>query len=93
MSIEQLMEHIIILPDYRQSWKAEHKLSDMLLLTICAVISGAEVWEEIEDFGHIRLEWLKQYCDFENGIPVYDTIARVVSNANSKSLQLNILRH
>ncbi|WP_211487445.1 transposase family protein, partial [Escherichia coli] len=29
----------------------EHKLSDILLLTICAVISGAEGWEDIEDFG------------------------------------------
>ncbi|WP_162535409.1 transposase family protein, partial [Escherichia coli] len=28
----------------------EHKLSDILLLTICAVISGAEGWEDIEDF-------------------------------------------
>ncbi len=31
--------------------KVEHKLSDILLLTICAVISGAEGWEDIEDFG------------------------------------------
>ncbi|MFP1590835.1 transposase family protein [Escherichia coli] len=35
------MEHISIIPDYRQAWKVEHKLSDILLLTICAVISGA----------------------------------------------------
>ncbi|MBB7453757.1 ISAs1 family transposase, partial [Escherichia coli] len=34
-----------------QAWKVEHKLSDILLLTICAVISGAEGWEDIEDFG------------------------------------------
>ncbi len=45
------MEHISIIPDYRQAWKVEHKLSDILLLTICAVISGAEGWEDIEDFG------------------------------------------
>ncbi len=43
------MEHISIIPDYRQAWKGEHKLSDILLLTICAVISGAEGWEDIED--------------------------------------------
>ncbi len=56
-----------------------HKLSDILLLTICAVISGAEGWEDIEDFGETHLDFLKQYGDFENGIPVHDTIARVVS--------------
>ncbi|WP_137414481.1 ISAs1 family transposase [Escherichia coli] len=73
------MEHISIIPDYRQAWKVEHKLSDILLLTICAVISGAESWEDIEDFGETHLDFLKQYGDFENGIPVHDTIARVVS--------------
>ncbi|WP_148717669.1 transposase family protein, partial [Escherichia coli] len=31
------MEHISITPDYRQAWKVVHKLSDILLLTICAV--------------------------------------------------------
>ncbi|EOX5229314.1 ISAs1 family transposase, partial [Escherichia coli] len=66
------------MPDYRQAWKVEHKLSDILLLTICAVISGAEGWEDIEDFGETHLDFLKQYGDFENGIPVHDTIARVV---------------
>jgi predicted transposase YbfD/YdcC len=82
MDPEKLMEHITIIPDYRQSWKIEHKLSDILLLTICAVISGAEGWEDIEDFGHVHLDFLKQYGDFENGIPVHDTIARVVSDIN-----------
>ncbi|EFH4883753.1 ISAs1 family transposase, partial [Escherichia coli] len=79
MELKKLMEHISITPDYRQAWKVEHKLSDILLLTICAVISGAESWEDIEDFGETHLDFLKQYGDFENGIPVHDTIARVVS--------------
>ncbi|MCT4737214.1 ISAs1 family transposase [Raoultella ornithinolytica] len=79
MSLEDLMKHITIIPDYRQSWKVEHKLSDILLLTICAVIAGAEGWEDIEDFGHVHLDFLKLYGEFENGIPVHDTIARVVS--------------
>ncbi|EPA1827467.1 ISAs1 family transposase, partial [Escherichia coli] len=79
MELKKLMEHISIIPDYRQARKVEHKLSDILLLTICAVISGAEGWEDIEDFGETHLDFLKQYGDFDNGIPVHDTIARVVS--------------
>lgn len=65
MVLKKLMEHISIIPDYRQAWKVEHKLSDILLLTICAVISGAEGWEDIEDFGETHLDFLKQYGDFE----------------------------
>ena len=37
-----MMVHISITPDYRQAWKVKHNLSDILLLTICAVIFGAE---------------------------------------------------
>ncbi len=58
MELKKLMEHISIIPDYRQAWKVEHKLSDILLLTICAVISGAEGWEDIEDFGETHLDFL-----------------------------------
>ncbi len=79
MEIKKLMEHISVIPDYRQAWKIEHKLSDILLLTICAVIPGAEDYEDIEGFGETHLDFLKQYGDFENGIPVHDTIARVIS--------------
>ena len=70
MELKKLMEHISIIPDYRQAWKVEHKLSDILLLTICDVISGAEGWEDIEDFGETHLDFLKQYGDFENGIEI-----------------------
>ncbi|CAD6165757.1 transposase family protein, partial [Escherichia coli] len=42
MELKKLMEHISVIPDYRQAWKVEHKLSDILLLIISAVISGTE---------------------------------------------------
>lgn len=79
MELKKLMEHISIISDYRQAWKVEHKLSGILLLTICVVISGAEGWEDIEGFCGTRLDFLKQYGEFENGIPFHDTIARVIS--------------
>lgn len=54
-------------------------MSDILILTICAVISCAEGWEDIQDFGETHIDFLKIYGDFDNGIPVHDTIACVVS--------------
>ena len=42
MELKKLMEHISINSRLQTNWKVEHKLSDILLLTICAVISGAE---------------------------------------------------
>jgi predicted transposase YbfD/YdcC len=82
-----LLSQLSIISDPRQAWKINHKLSDILFLTITAVIGGAEGWEEIEDFGIDHLDWLKTYGDFENGIPVHDTIARVISMISGKRLQ------
>ena len=91
MKTGHLFEHFSIIKDPRQSWKIEHKLFDILLRTICAVIAGADGWEDIEEFGNERLDWLKQYGDFENGIPVHDTIARVISQINPKQFQKSFI--
>ena len=87
MNTSNLIEQLATITDPRQSWKVGHKLTDIMLLTVCGVIAGAEGWEEIEDFGIERLEWLKQYGDFEAGIPTHDTIARVMSLINPKEFQ------
>ncbi len=76
MELKKLMEHISVIPDYRQAWKVEHKLSDILLLTICAVISGAEGWEDIEDFGETHLDFLKQSIDGKTLRHSYDKSRR-----------------
>ncbi|PKG36894.1 ISAs1 family transposase, partial [Psychromonas sp. Urea-02u-13] len=54
---------------------------------ISAVISGSEGWEDIENFGHIKLDWLRQYRPFEAGIPRHDTIARVICRLKSSEIE------
>lgn len=82
-----ITEHFEELEDPRQEVKVEHKLSDIILLCISALLCGAEGWHDIEIFGQARLEWLKKYGSFEKGIPVDDTIARVMSALNPKQFQ------
>ncbi|WP_200425734.1 transposase family protein, partial [Escherichia coli] len=78
MELKKLMEHISIIPDYRQAWKVEHKLSDILLLTICAVISGAEGWEDIEDLGETHLKFFEAIMVILKMVFLFTiTIARV----------------
>jgi len=55
-----------------------------LLLAVTAVISG---WKDIENFGHIKLDWLRQCRDFEAGIPRHDTIARVISRLKASEIE------
>ncbi|MBS4155576.1 transposase family protein, partial [Cobetia sp. MC34] len=64
MLTPSLMHHLSIVSDFRQAWKVQHQLSDILFLIVCAVICGAEGWDEIEDFGHAKLDFLRQYGDF-----------------------------
>ena len=87
MSTPSLFEYLSVVPDFRQPWKVQHQLSDILFLVVCAVICGAEGWDEIEDFGHAKLDFLRQYGDFSDGIPSQDTLARVMALINAKRLQ------
>jgi hypothetical protein len=53
--------HFSMIPDPRIERCKRHKLIDILFLCMSAVICGASGWEEIEDFGHARKKWLRQY--------------------------------
>ena len=92
MRINTFVTHFADITDPRQLGKVEHKLFDIILLTISAVISGAEGWEDIEMFGEERLDWLRLYGDFDNGIPAHDTIARVISRIEPKELQSSFIK-
>ncbi|ELW1708337.1 ISAs1 family transposase [Vibrio cholerae] len=83
--------HFQIIKDYRQESKVEHKLSDIILLTICGVLSGHDGWDGIIDFGHARLDFLKRYGHFEAGIPSADTLSRVMGMINPVALQRSFI--
>lgn len=71
--------HFSILKDPRTNINIQHDFFDIIFLVISALLSQAEGWKDIEDFGHERLDWLRKHRSFANGIPSQDTIARVVS--------------
>jgi len=64
-----------------------HLLEDIIMLTIMAVICGAEGFTDIEEFGVTKEPWLKQYLKLPNGIPSHDTIARVMSSINPEEFE------
>ncbi len=78
--------------DPRQASKVVYKLYDLLFLTICAVISGCEGWEDIRDFGEARLPWLTSLGLFKDGLPVDDTIARLISRIDPEQLQKSFIK-
>jgi hypothetical protein len=67
------------MPDRRMIGKVSHKLHDILVMTILAVVSGLEHWTQIEDFARANEQWFKTFLDLPNGIPSHDTIGKVFS--------------
>ena len=65
------------LTDPRLEGKISHKLIDIVMIAISAVLSGAESWTEIEFFGQTQQEWLSSFLELPNGIPSHDTFREV----------------
>lgn len=76
---QTLIEHFSKLEDPRVERNKKHELIDVIVLCVCAVVSGANGWSDIEEFGRAKLEWLRRYVPLANGVPVDDTIARIIS--------------
>jgi len=56
---------------------SRHQLMDILLIAVCAVVCGAEGWEDIEEYGMAHAKWFADIFDLPYGIPGHDTFRRV----------------
>ena len=63
-----LIDHFADLEDPRIDRTKDHPLINVLFIAICAVISGAEGWTDMETFGESKRKWLAQFLDFNFSI-------------------------
>jgi predicted transposase YbfD/YdcC len=75
------------LSDPRVERTREHVLEEILLITIAAVLSGAGGWNEIEGYGHAKIDWFKSFLMLPGGIPSHDTFNRVFSALDPQQLE------
>lgn len=87
MARASLIEVFGNIQDPRLNRKKRHDLVDIMVITICAVICGAEHWTEVEDFGHCKIRWFSSFLELPNGIPSHDTFRRVFSVLDPERLQ------
>lgn len=80
------------MPDPRVEGRCDHVLVEILLITVCAVLCGAESWSEVEQFGNTKAAWLKQYLTLPAGIPSHDTFGRVFRLLNAAEFQRRFMR-
>jgi predicted transposase YbfD/YdcC len=82
-----ILTHFAGVRDPRDNRGKEHLLIDILVITLCAVISGAEGWEDIAEYGRAKQEWLSGFLSLPNGIPSEDTFGRVFARLDPEQFQ------
>lgn len=73
------LQYFARLTDPRVERNREHLLEEILLIAIAAVLSGAESWNDIAEYGDSKQEWLQTFLTLPGGIPSHDTFNRVFS--------------
>ena len=80
------------LPDPRHETRHKlHKLHDILLIVLCAVLSGVEDWVGMEALAEEKEAWLRGFLDLPNGIPSHGSaLILLPMNLNSKTKFITI---
>lgn len=74
------------LPDPRRGNGIRHKLDDILLIAVLAILCDCQTYAEMELFGKVREEWLRTFLELPHGIPSHDTFGDVMAALNPKFL-------
>jgi predicted transposase YbfD/YdcC len=74
-----LLDHFSALRDPRQPWRVLYPLQEILLLVLCATLTGMEDFVEIKLWGEQRLDFLRRFLPYERGIPAHDTLNDVIN--------------
>ena len=91
-AVEPLLKHFEGVEDPRiENANRRHELGEMLVLTILAVICGADSWSSVEEFGEAKLEYLRSVLKLENGIPSHDTLGDLFARLCPEQLQEGFL--
>jgi len=89
MSFIEYIDHI---EDHRKDINKEHDLGDIVFLTMAAVLAGAYGWKATKIFGDSKLDWLRKYRAFKNGIPTRHPIGRTIRGLSTEALLASFAR-
>jgi predicted transposase YbfD/YdcC len=84
-------DHFHELSDPRVERTRKHSLINILFITVCGVLSGANSFAGIQEFGCDRRSWFARYLDLTNGIPSDDTFARVLARLDPAAFEKCLL--
>ena len=82
-----ILDHFADLPDPRREQGRVHRLDEIVFIATCAVLCGAESWEQIADYAHSKIDWLQTFLALPGGVPSHDTFRRVFCLLNPLAFQ------
>ena len=89
--LEALITELASIEDPRCGWRVEHKLLDILVIAVCAVLGEAESFEDIALYGRCKEGWLRRFLALPNGIPSHDTFRRVLMLVDPDAFERSVL--
>jgi len=89
--LEALIAQLETIEDPRCEWKVEHRLLDILVIAVCAVLGEAESFEDVALYGRCKREWLERFLALPNGIPSHDTFRRVLMLVDPDAFERSFL--
>lgn len=85
--LRPLVASFATLPDPRCAGRTRHRLLNLLVIAVCAVVAGAETWVDIADYGRMKHTWLATFLDLPHGSASHDTFRRVFSLLDPQVLE------
>jgi predicted transposase YbfD/YdcC len=82
-----IKKHFVLLRDPRRRHRRLHRLLDIIVIAICAVVADCDSWTDIAAFGRRRQAWLKRFLALPHGIPSHDTFERVFGLIDPQAFQ------
>jgi predicted transposase YbfD/YdcC len=89
--LEALIAALETIEDPRCEWRVEHRLLDILVIAVCAVLGEAESFEDIALYGRCKRDWLEGFLELPNGIPSHDTFRRVLMLVDPDAFERSFL--
>lgn len=92
ITVISLLECFEDVPDPRVDRTKSHKLLDILVISICTILCCGESFNDMEEFGNAKHDWLKTFLELPNGIPTHDTFNRVFAALDPQHFLDSFLR-
>jgi hypothetical protein len=100
MSNARIIDFFDDLTDFRSPYRnKQHELLDIVSISICAVVCGADLWEEIEEYGKVKEDCLKTFLALPNSIVIsskninVDVNDNIISYLRKKDIEFNVLSY